>query len=1355
VGMRLLKLLILSILISTSLITIATPKEVSAADWQIAGYLQDWSMANAAGDPYALELEKTTFTIFTCVRSDGLDPTIHARFSWDYLTQVVDASHAKGVKAILSFAITPLHNGLDQMMDAGRDDLVEQVADNLVALVEQYNFDGAGLDWETGEPQSYQNNFAAILGPKLQAKGKMLVMAASWYRYDISLSASQYMDYIMPMCYDFWRQTIPSGYTVCADGGAAGKSQYNDAVAVMDYWIQGGYPKSKLLMGVNTGQNADAVGQKAQWVVDNNLGGMMIFELYYDSGGTQLSTIYGTFSIPTQNQPPVLAFIGSKSVKEEQALEFTVSATDPDGDNLSYSANLTSLPSEASFDPATQTFSWTPSLGQAGTYNNVHFEVSDGELTDSEDITITVLEASANSPPVFDLIGDKSVSEEQLLEFIISATDPDGDNLTYSANLTSLPPEAIFDPETQTFSWTPSLGQAGTYNNVRFEVSDGELTDSEDIAIIVNLPLTIPLRVNTGGGAYIDTLGNTWLSDQAYTSGDWGFYGENYTVDRGAREILGTEDDRIYQTERWALGGYLFDLPNGTYDVVLHFAETYAPGVGRRVFDVSVQGQLVLDELDIYNEVGMDAALVKIIPNVVVSDGQLNIAITENVDLSEINGIEIFAAAGNQPPITVNDNYTMLVDDILIVTAPGVLTNDYDADSDPISAVLVEDVSDGTLSLDADGSFTYMPDPGYSGTDSFVYQASDGEANSNNATVTINISMSNHAPVLQPIGNQSVLEGQTLQFTVNATDPDDDPLTYSAIDLPDGASFDTETLAFSWTPGSGQAGTYNNVHFEVSDGSLTDSEDITITVNNTGGSGGGGGGGGGSSSVTGVTSLYNSVDSSGVFLEDTEIQSADRKVEIFIPKDTICTNNDGRTPGLITIKEENPPPPPPEDAEIIGLAYDISTNPNDVIFDPPIDLIFDYEDEEIPQGVVENNLVIATYNWDTQQWEPLECTIYPEEKTIIAKLSHFSTYTILAYVRPASFEITDLLVVPGEIELGEKVSISALVTNTGDLTDIYQVNLALDGIVLRTREITLNGGESEAVAFSANPETTGLHQVSIDDFVASFTVSQPQAPVSAFTISEINVTPTEVYPGDSVEISILVSNTSKFAGSYEVILKIDNVVIQSREITLASDGSDIVTFSVVVENTGQHTINIGDKLAIFNVESGVPVTEVKYSTGPEIKRFNITPFYDNKTSELISIRIDYQVNKAEELEPGDELFLGIYYQGQPRDEVQLLTLIQLQADEETGDVSYIPSQGWSDGTYIFQVELHDGDGHMRSMQMEKFRLITESVTKKVSWGSLGIIIGVTLIVVAAAVAFYVLYRRRDMIRDYIIDDYTK
>ena len=72
--------------------------------------------------------------------------------------------------------------------------------------------------------------------------------------------------------------------------------------------------------------------------------------------------------------------------------------------------------------------------------------------------------------------------------------------------------------------------------------------------------------------------------------------------------------------------------------------------------------------------------------------------------------------------------------------------------------------------------------------------------------------------------------GERLTFTLSATDPDTDPLTYSASSLPPGATFNPQTRAFTWMPSVGQQGIYPGIRFEVSGGGLGDSEEITITV---------------------------------------------------------------------------------------------------------------------------------------------------------------------------------------------------------------------------------------------------------------------------------------------------------------------------------------------------------------------------------------------------------------------------------------------------------------------------------------------------------------------------------------------
>lgn len=95
--------------------------------------------------------------------------------------------------------------------------------------------------------------------------------------------------------------------------------------------------------------------------------------------------------------------------------------------------------------------------------------------------------------------------------------------------------------------------------------------------------------------------------------------------------------------------------------------------------------------------------------------------------------------AGNQAPVAVNDQYSVAQGTTLTVGTPGVLANDSDADGNPLSAVLLSSPTHGTLAWNSNGSFTYTPTAGYSGTDSFTYAASDGTAQSTSALVSLTV----------------------------------------------------------------------------------------------------------------------------------------------------------------------------------------------------------------------------------------------------------------------------------------------------------------------------------------------------------------------------------------------------------------------------------------------------------------------------------------------------------------------------------------------------------------------------------------------------------------------------------------
>ena len=89
--------------------------------------------------------------------------------------------------------------------------------------------------------------------------------------------------------------------------------------------------------------------------------------------------------------------------------------------------------------------------------------------------------------------------------------------------------------------------------------------------------------------------------------------------------------------------------------------------------------------------------------------------------------------------MAVDDTYTTDKNVTLNVAVPGVLGNDTDGDQ-PLTAIKVSDPAHGTLTLNADGSFTYIPETGFTGDVTFTYKAFDNVDESNIATVTIHVS---------------------------------------------------------------------------------------------------------------------------------------------------------------------------------------------------------------------------------------------------------------------------------------------------------------------------------------------------------------------------------------------------------------------------------------------------------------------------------------------------------------------------------------------------------------------------------------------------------------------------------------
>ena len=150
-----------------------------------------------------------------------------------------------------------------------------------------------------------------------------------------------------------------------------------------------------------------------------------------------------------------------------------------------------------------------------------------------------------------------------------------------------------------------------------------------------------PIRINCGGGAYTDTNGQVWQADSGYNTGIG-------TTNKSI--VAGTSDPALYQSNRYnqstAPMVYSFPVANGNYRVNLLFAETAygLQAVGARVFNVKLNGLVVLQNFDIFAAAGANAAIVEGF-NTVVTNGAMAIEFDKLVQNPKINAIEILPIA--------------------------------------------------------------------------------------------------------------------------------------------------------------------------------------------------------------------------------------------------------------------------------------------------------------------------------------------------------------------------------------------------------------------------------------------------------------------------------------------------------------------------------------------------------------------------------------------------------------------------------------------------------------------------------------------------------------------------------------
>jgi hypothetical protein len=547
------------------------------------------------------------------------------------------------------------------------------------------------------------------------------------------------------------------------------------------------------------------------------------------------------------NRKPQITGVEDNSASENKPVEFQLSGIDPDGEDtgkLTYAA--IGLPEDATLDPTTGKFSWTPGFDQSGEYN-VSFVISDGDYSDTTAMTFSV--AHVNRPPSLDAIEPQVVDENQPLTFSVTGSDADSEDeglLTFSVQ--NLPEGAIFDPATRTVIWTPSFEQSGQHE-LTFTITDPSgLVDQKTLMITVN---------------HVDRA----PSLEAVTA---------QTVDENQPltiQLLGSDPDR---EDAGKLVYEVVNLPEGAQIDPASGLITWTPDYeqsGEYTFNVLVKDPSGLSAEQSFTltvnhvnrppefevlpaQAGSENAPLQFAVRAVDADqedaGKLvytSANLPPGATLNETNGEVIWTPTYEQSSTyTVNfqviDSYGATVSQEVTITiahvnrspelppvtgatfrenSPGTLTiiEGQDPDQEDAEKLTYEitNLPEGAAFDAVSRTLNWTPTFEQSGEYQLIATIKDPDGLTASQTFNISVEHVNRPPQVEVMVKQTGQENSPLQFDLQAADPDREDagkLNFQSGDLPQEAILDAASGKFSWTPTFEQSGTYQ-VTFEVND----------------------------------------------------------------------------------------------------------------------------------------------------------------------------------------------------------------------------------------------------------------------------------------------------------------------------------------------------------------------------------------------------------------------------------------------------------------------------------------------------------------------------------------------------------
>lgn len=577
-----------------------------------------------------------------------------------------------------------------------------------------------------------------------------------------------------------------------------------------------------------------------------------------------------TVTVTEKNESPQLTPIPTQVVDEGDEVSFTAVATDPDVPSNGLMFTMAGAPPGAAISP-TGVFTWTPTDVQGpGTFNFDVVVLDDGSPVRSDTEPVTIVVNEANIAPVINSVSPKTVAEGSVLQFVVTATDPDSPPNGFDFSLAGAPSGASITPG-GTFSWTPTESQGpGTVSFDIVATDDGVPAMSSSVVVTVTVtevntaPVLSPIAphsINEGApfvlqlvasdadvpanglsftmagapsGATVSPSGLfTWTPSEDQGPGTFSF--DVVVSDDGSPAL--SDSQTMTFTVADANNAPVID-PIGTVSVseteLLSFTATATdPDVPANTFWFKLSGNVpsgasitsggdftwIPDESHGPGVYKFDVVVTDTGSPSRSSNAPVTVVVNEvNQAPVLVVPAEFTAEAGVPFLLAINATDSDLPEQLLRYSALGLPEAATLSDGGELSWVPGEDSAGDSYEVDL--SVTDDGSPPLTTTASFM----------------LRVVTANAAPVLAPIGDRAVQAGEMVRFVAKATDEDGplDALSYSlSADAPTGALMDPATGVFEWRPTTAQDDTAFTFTVKVTDAGLvpkSDSERITVTV---------------------------------------------------------------------------------------------------------------------------------------------------------------------------------------------------------------------------------------------------------------------------------------------------------------------------------------------------------------------------------------------------------------------------------------------------------------------------------------------------------------------------------------------